>query len=152
MIRKNSKGFTLAELLVVVAIIAVLVAFAIPAMTNTLEKAREATELANLRNAYSMVMSAGLDTTLAEPISDPRGSSAGWDAYVGKVVSFGGYCMSAVKIIQQENGWQTGSGAIPPIGNTDSEAIKNVNVKDGYKYWYILYDCHSMQPFLNAIK
>lgn len=49
----NKKGFTLAELLVVVAIIGVLVAISIPIFTSQLEKAREATDLANIRAAYS---------------------------------------------------------------------------------------------------
>ena len=51
--KTNKKGFTLAELLVVVAIIAVLVAIAIPIFTAQLEKAREATDAANLRAAYA---------------------------------------------------------------------------------------------------
>ena len=51
--KTNKKGFTLAELLVVVAIIAVLVAIAIPIFTAQLEKAREATDLANIRAAYA---------------------------------------------------------------------------------------------------
>lgn len=49
----NKKGFTLAELLVVVAIIGVLVAISIPIFTAQLEKAREATDVANLRAAYA---------------------------------------------------------------------------------------------------
>ncbi len=49
----NKKGFTLAELLIVVAIIAVLVAIAIPVFTSQLEKSREATDLANIRAAYA---------------------------------------------------------------------------------------------------
>ena len=57
---KNSKGFTLMEMLIVVAIIAVLIAIAIPTFTNQLEKAREATDLANLRGAYAQVMAAAL--------------------------------------------------------------------------------------------
>lgn len=51
--KNNKKGFTLAELLIVVAIIAVLVAIAIPVFTNQLEKSREATDMANLRSAYA---------------------------------------------------------------------------------------------------
>ncbi|MBR1573132.1 MAG: prepilin-type N-terminal cleavage/methylation domain-containing protein [Lachnospiraceae bacterium] len=49
----NRKGFTMAELLIVVAIIAVLVAIAIPIFTTQLEKAREATDVANIRAAYA---------------------------------------------------------------------------------------------------
>ncbi len=55
--KKNSKsGFTLAELLIVIAIIAVLVAVSIPVFTNQLEKAREATDVANIRAAYAAIM------------------------------------------------------------------------------------------------
>lgn len=50
---KNRKGFTLAELLIVVAIIAVLVAISIPVFTTQLEKSREATDAANIRAAYA---------------------------------------------------------------------------------------------------
>ena len=46
------------------AIIAVLVAIAIPIFTNQLEKSREATDLANARDYYSQVSVALLDGTL----------------------------------------------------------------------------------------
>ena len=55
--KTNKKGFTLAELLVVVAIIAVLVAIAIPIFTSQLEKSREAVDAANIRAAYAEVVS-----------------------------------------------------------------------------------------------
>ena len=42
--KKNTKGFTLAELLIVVAIIAVLVAISIPVFTSQLHKARVAAD------------------------------------------------------------------------------------------------------------
>lgn len=63
--KNNKKGFTLAELLIVVAIIGVLVAISIPVFTSQLEKAREATDAANIRAAYAEVMTAALteDTT-----------------------------------------------------------------------------------------
>ena len=60
--KKNRKGFTLAELLIVVAIIAVLVAIAIPVFTSQLEKSREATDMANVRSAYAEVVTSYLDS------------------------------------------------------------------------------------------
>lgn len=52
----NKKGFTLMEMLIVVAIIAVLVAIAIPTFNNQLEKSREATDAANIRALYAEQM------------------------------------------------------------------------------------------------
>ena len=51
---KNKKGFTLAELLIVVAIIAVLVAISIPIFTNQLKKARLAVDHSAMRDAYAL--------------------------------------------------------------------------------------------------
>jgi prepilin-type N-terminal cleavage/methylation domain-containing protein len=61
--KKNRKGFTLAELLIVVAIIGILAAISIPIFTKQLEKARDAATLANLRNVYAEVQTEymGLD-------------------------------------------------------------------------------------------
>lgn len=65
--RKNKKGFTLAELLIVVAIIGVLVAVSIPIFTSQLEKSKEATDLANIRAAYAEAASEAITT--AKPAS-----------------------------------------------------------------------------------
>ena len=51
--KKSSKGFTLAKLLIVVAIIAVLVAISIPVFTSQLHKARVAADWANVRAYYA---------------------------------------------------------------------------------------------------
>ena len=50
--KNNRRGFTLAEVLIVVAIIAVLVAVAIPVFTGQLEKNRDSITATNLRAAY----------------------------------------------------------------------------------------------------
>lgn len=51
---QNKKGFTLVEMLVVVAIIAILIAISIPLVNNALEKARDATDDANFRSAAGL--------------------------------------------------------------------------------------------------
>ena len=56
-------GFTLAELLIVVAIIAVLVAIAIPVFSKSLESSAEATDIANMRSAYGVGVEALLTDT-----------------------------------------------------------------------------------------
>ncbi len=64
--KNNNKGFTLAELLIVVAIIAVLVAVAIPIFNTQLEKAREATDIANARDFYAEIAVGLVDGTLTK--------------------------------------------------------------------------------------
>lgn len=80
---KKDEGFTLAELLIVVAIIGVLVAISIPVFSSQLEKSREATDLANVRAAYAQIMAEAIGTeNYPEPIP--------------------------VKLKQKQSGWQTG--------------------------------------------
>ena len=71
MFKNNSRkqGFTLAELLIVVAIIAVLVAVAIPVFTAQLEKARRATDVANLRSLYAEASAARLTEEVSDDFS-----------------------------------------------------------------------------------
>lgn len=78
--KSNKKGFTLAELLIVVAIIAVLVAIAIPVFTSQMEKAREAVDAANLRAAYAEVMANALTdggTATVNPVKQTQ-TKADW--------------------------------------------------------------------------
>ena len=51
--QKKNSGFTLAELLIVVAVVGILVAIFIPVFTSQLHKAKVATDEANLRSYYS---------------------------------------------------------------------------------------------------
>ena len=56
LLKKNKKGFTLMEMLIVVAIIAVLVAIAIPTFNASLNKARIATDEANICAGYASTL------------------------------------------------------------------------------------------------
>ena len=110
--KRTKKGFTLAELLIVVAIIAVLTAIAIPVFTSQLEKSREATDAANIRSAYAAVQSAALlqdnQTALNKlETADTKYKVEG---------SEGSYIYKAeVKMKQTQDQWQAGAQDIGGI-------------------------------------
>ena len=53
---KSKKGFTLMEMLIVVSIIVILLAIAIPSFNNSLHKARTAADEANVRSYFAEVL------------------------------------------------------------------------------------------------
>lgn len=69
----NKKGFTLAELLVVVAIIAILVAVSIPIFAGKLNDARENTDLANERAAKAAAVNEYLQDEALQTAGDYTG-------------------------------------------------------------------------------
>ncbi len=81
--KQSERGFTMAELLVVVAIIAVLVAIAIPVFGAQLEKSRQAVDLANVRSAYAALQISKIEGT------NPDGSTTGGFSSFGTYVYTG---------------------------------------------------------------
>lgn len=104
--KKNKKGFTLAELLIVVAIIAVLVAISIPIFNSQLEKSREATDLANIRAAYAEVMTAALteDTTTG---NSTENGAIKYTAGTTGASATGASWEKVVTLNQKKDNWQT---------------------------------------------
>ena len=79
-------GFTLIEMLIVVAIIAILIAISIPLVGNALERAKQATDAANERSAKAEITIMYLNST-ADPAATFDASKAYvYDAATGKVL------------------------------------------------------------------
>lgn len=81
-------GFTLVEMLIVVAIIAILIAVSIPMMNSNLEKAREAVDEANARDAVSLAA--------AKVLTDGINTDTTWhyvvnNDHTGSLADSGGY-------------------------------------------------------------
>lgn len=60
---KSKKGFTLIEMLIVVAIIAILVVIAFPVVTSSLDDAKAATDKANFRSAKAVALIEAMNKT-----------------------------------------------------------------------------------------
>ena len=76
--KMNRKGFTLVEMLVVIAIIAILVAVIIPTVSSSTSKAKAATDAANLRSAKAAATISALDgkTSAADLTAEKLGVPA----------------------------------------------------------------------------
>ena len=59
--RNNKKGFTIVELVIVIAVIAILAAVLIPTFTGVTERAKESAAMQNARNAWMNYVSANAD-------------------------------------------------------------------------------------------
>ncbi|MBR2677157.1 MAG: prepilin-type N-terminal cleavage/methylation domain-containing protein [Solobacterium sp.] len=104
--KNNKKGFTLAELLIVVAIIGVLVAISIPIFTSQLEKSRDAVSVANMRSAYAEVMTCVLAG------SDGQSTVTFTPKATGDKVA-GTYAVTVAIKSQSANTWSGLAGELP---------------------------------------
>ena len=104
--KMNKKGFTLIEMLVVIAIIAVLVSIVIPVVSSATDKAGAATNAANLRAVY-----AELQTDMLSAGANTEGYvTASVDATSGKLT----YALA------------TGENAPPASAKVGTEVAKNL--------------------------
>ncbi len=89
--KQNKKGFTLAELLIVVAIIGVLVAISIPIFNNQLRKARMATNQANARAGYAAAVAEYISMGEPQPADNWAFT---YDVTTGKVIAYENYTIN----------------------------------------------------------
>ena len=119
--KMNKKGFTLAELLIVIAIIAILIAIAIPAFGAQLENARISADHANIRSAYAICQDAKI---LGTPITTGSGAGAG-------AASITGIDMDGVSSTTEINinYFYTSKGDFSAQNKTDAGVIKSTVTK-----------------------
>lgn len=132
--RLNKKGFTLIEMLVVIAIIAVLVAIIIPVVVSSTDKAEAAADAANLRSvlgeANSLLM-----------MKDPTGSilqTAEFDT--GECKTFPGADMyilyvnpGFIKIYYENNGSYYGLDYFADIAEKGTTSLTGLSETDAAK-------------------
>ena len=98
----RNKGFTLAELLIVVAIIAVLVAVAIPVFTAQLNKAKYAADVANARAIYAELSA----DFIGNGISTVNIGKNGGSASTGGLLEFDGGDPYTIEIYDKDGNLQ----------------------------------------------
>jgi prepilin-type N-terminal cleavage/methylation domain-containing protein len=139
--RKSSAAFTLIEMLVVIAIIAVLAAFAVPALTNALARGQMTGTMNNARQLYLATFQMATDGATN---SDPNLSWPGDDTTLAAGASLKDFCQ---KLLQNDylkagdiqkilnapgaNCSATASTAAPPtLTLTGTSALKVYKVKE----------------------
>lgn len=127
---KKSKGFTLIEMLVVIAIIAVLVSIIVPVVGNSTAKAKAAADAANLRSmASTLAIDYMNDGVLNEgPYTVPTAKSTDDGEFAAYVVNgniecyFGGYSVS--DFADAANTGTLGKASGVPEDGTDQTVTK----------------------------
>ncbi len=124
--RQLNKGFTLAELLIVIAIIGVLTAIALPAFIKNLERSRESADLSNVRAAYAEIACAAVE--------DRRSAS---DLYT--TVNGEGVYKLAVPLTQKKDGWSSAYSKLVVAGITSNDPQWQGSPAVGGECW-VLYN------------
>lgn len=135
------KGFTLAELLIVVAIIAVLVAISIPIFSSQLEKSRRAVDMANARNIIDALSTSMNDGSIEFGSSTYEGKPTCVVVAVGED-SMKVFASGSIKVNSET--WDTtgqGHARIKALLEADGISNYTIHAKDtnnnGWKFYAV---------------
>lgn len=132
------QGFTLAEMLIVVAIIAVLVAVSVPVLNRQIERSRQATDFADLRNAYAAAKIAEINGEIAafdadgnsiNPIRIGDSLDGSDTSHYSAAASVFLYDADAGKLIPWADSTTIAPGANPVTVNTDDSSVVTTKMK-----------------------
>lgn len=129
--KQNQKGFTLAELLVVAAIIGILVAICIPIYSKQLKRARVAVNQANAR--------AGESAAYAAYLEDPSYKIIAYDMRSGKVAKSKAESNEQVRKDLNITAYHAESNIVPvdiSLWNMNTRLSANTSYKLGDYYFY----------------
>ena len=109
--KMNKKGFTLIEMLVVIAIIAVLVAIVIPVVGNSTEKAREAADAANVRAAIAQVTTEALSGNTDAEVTVAMTQKGSFE-YNEDLTNISGYALTNFEVAEVVVTWDAENESI----------------------------------------
>ena len=119
---RNTKGFTLIELLIVVVIIGILAAIAIPKFANTKEKAYIAAMKSDLRNLVTAEESYFSDyVTYSTSLGTNYSTSAGVTVVITSAAGTGWAATASHNATTKTCGIYVGSAAAPVAGANEGE-------------------------------
>ena len=127
----NKKGFTLAELLIVVAIIAVLVAIAVPIFTGALDRARLSVHKATARALK--VMGA---TIILDELTDNTAVSSSDVWTVSATYNYGTEQFSTIKV--EKKGEVGAHFTVDADTNKTDDLIKKIDTTGSHTYTVVL--------------
>ena len=130
-LRKKKKGFTLIELMAVIAIIAILAAVLVPTVTGYIERSKKTAIITQVRNVVSAIETHNATAASSDQISDKKGDAgSAVDVTLADIRATVGADLLEAKSINKLP--QTTPYRVLIGINSDTNSIKDISIdKDG---------------------